>query len=44
MYAGGSLASGHLYEAWAAIGVVVAFTILGYYKQEDIRDLIAQIS
>lgn len=44
VYAGGSLASGRLSEAWAAIVVVVLLSAVGYYKQEDIRDLVGQIS
>jgi uncharacterized membrane protein YdjX (TVP38/TMEM64 family) len=43
VYAGGELASGRFLQAMALIGVVVALSAIGYYKQEAIRDLVQRL-
>ena len=43
VYAGGELASGRFIEGMALIGVVIAASALGYYKQEAVRDLVARL-
>lgn len=44
VYAGGELASGRFAGAIALIGVVVALSVVGYYKQEAIRDLVQRLT
>ncbi len=43
VYAGGELASGRFLEGMALIGVVVALSAIGYYKQEAVRDLVQRL-
>ncbi|MBB6646455.1 TVP38/TMEM64 family protein [Halobellus ruber] len=43
VYAGGELASGRFIEGLALIGVVVALSAIGYYKQETVRDLVQRL-
>ena len=40
VYAGGELASGRFLSAMALVGVVVAASAIGYYKQDAVRDLV----
>lgn len=44
VYAGGELASGRFAGAMALVGVVVVLSVVGYYKQEAIRDLVQRFS
>ena len=43
VYAGGELASGRFLEGMALIGVVIALSAIGYYKQEAVRDVVARL-
>jgi uncharacterized membrane protein YdjX (TVP38/TMEM64 family) len=43
VYAGGELAGGRFLEGLALIGVVVALSAIGYYKQEAVRDLVKRL-
>ena len=43
VYAGGELANGRFLTAIALIALVVVASIVGYYKQETVRNLIARI-
>jgi uncharacterized membrane protein YdjX (TVP38/TMEM64 family) len=43
VYAGGQLASGRFVSGVALILVIVLASVVGYYKQEAIRDLIARV-
>lgn len=43
VYAGGELASGRFLSAMVIIGVVVLASVIGYYKQEAVRDFIARV-
>ena len=43
VYAGGELANGRFLTAIALIALVVIASIVGYYKQETVRNLIARI-
>lgn len=43
VYAGGELASGRFLGAMALIGIVVAFSAIGYYKQDTIRKLVQRV-
>jgi len=43
VYAGGELASGRFLEGIALIGVVIALSAIGYYKQEAVRDLVQRL-
>jgi uncharacterized membrane protein YdjX (TVP38/TMEM64 family) len=43
VYAGGELASGRFLSAIALIGVVVVASVVGYYKQEAVRDFVADV-
>jgi uncharacterized membrane protein YdjX (TVP38/TMEM64 family) len=43
VYAGGELASGRFVEGLALIGVVIALSAIGYYKQETVRDLVQRL-
>ena len=43
VYAGGELASGRFLSGLALILVVVLASVVGYYKQETIRDIIARV-
>ncbi|ELZ42725.1 hypothetical protein C471_01995 [Halorubrum saccharovorum DSM 1137] len=43
VYAGGRIADGQFLLAFALIAVVVLASIVGYYKQETVRDLVARI-
>jgi uncharacterized membrane protein YdjX (TVP38/TMEM64 family) len=43
VYAGGELANGRFLTAVALIALVVVASIVGYYKQETVRNLIARI-
>ena len=44
VYAGGELASGRFTGAMALIGLVVALSAVGYYKQEAIRDFVKRFT
>jgi len=43
VYAGGELASGRFLSGLALILLVVLASVVGYYKQETVRDLVARI-
>lgn len=43
VYAGGEFASGRFLEGLALVGVVVLFSLVGYYKQEAIRDTVRRV-
>ncbi|WP_050032622.1 TVP38/TMEM64 family protein [Halorubrum halophilum] len=43
VYAGGELASGQFLSAIALIAIVVLASVVGYYKQETVRDLVARV-
>ena len=43
VYAGGELASGRFLSGFALIALVVVASVVGYYKQETVRDLVARI-
>jgi uncharacterized membrane protein YdjX (TVP38/TMEM64 family) len=43
VYAGGELASGRFLSAMALVGIVVAASAIGYYKQEAVRDLVERV-
>ncbi|WP_144902230.1 TVP38/TMEM64 family protein [Halobellus captivus] len=43
VYAGGELASGRFLEGMALVGVVIALSAVGYYKQEAVRDLVHRL-
>ncbi|WP_336021848.1 TVP38/TMEM64 family protein [Halobellus salinisoli] len=43
VYAGGELASGRFIQGIALIGVVIALSAVGYYKQEAVRDAVARV-
>ena len=43
VYAGGQLAGGRFRSALALIGIVVLASVVGYYKQEAVRDLVARL-
>jgi uncharacterized membrane protein YdjX (TVP38/TMEM64 family) len=43
VYAGGELASGRFLSAMALVGLVVAASAVGYYKQEAVRDLVERV-
>ncbi|MBX0297465.1 TVP38/TMEM64 family protein [Haloarcula nitratireducens] len=43
VYAGGELANGQVISAVALIGAVVLFSVIGYQKQDAIRELIQQV-
>nr|WP_280663818.1 VTT domain-containing protein [Halomicroarcula amylolytica] len=42
VYAGGELANGQVISALALIGAVILFSVIGYQKQDAIRELIQQ--
>jgi uncharacterized membrane protein YdjX (TVP38/TMEM64 family) len=44
VYAGGKLASGRFVGAMAVLGVVVAFSLVGYYEQKRIRNLVRRFA
>jgi uncharacterized membrane protein YdjX (TVP38/TMEM64 family) len=44
VYAGGELASGQVTSALALLGAVVALSVVGYYKQDAIRNRIRRLS
>ena len=44
VYAGGELASGRFAGALALVGLVVALSVVGYYKQETIRDAVQRFA
>jgi len=43
VYAGGRIADGRFLSGFAIIALVVIASIVGYYKQEAVRDLVARI-
>ncbi|PHQ38826.1 TVP38/TMEM64 family protein [Halorubrum persicum] len=43
VYAGGRIADGRLLSGLAIIALVVVASIVGYYKQETVRDLVARL-
>jgi len=43
VYAGGELASGQFLSAVALIAAVAVASVVGYYKQEAVRDLVARV-
>ncbi|QCC48509.1 TVP38/TMEM64 family protein [Halobellus limi] len=43
VYAGGELASGRFLEGIALVGVVIALSAIGYFKQEAVRDLVRRL-
>lgn len=43
VYAGGELASGQATTALVLIGAIIVFSVIGYYKQDAIRELIQQV-
>lgn len=43
VYAGGELASGRFLSGILLIGIVIALSVVGYYKQEAIRDVIQRL-
>ncbi|GAB7008712.1 TVP38/TMEM64 family protein [Halorubrum trueperi] len=43
VYAGGELASGRFLSAIVLIGAVVVASVVGYYKQEAVRDIVARV-
>lgn len=43
VYAGGQLAGGRFRSALAIIAAVVVASVVGYYKQESVRDLVARL-
>ncbi|WP_135825075.1 TVP38/TMEM64 family protein [Halorussus ruber] len=44
VYAGGKLASGRFVSAMAILGVVIGISAVGYYKQEEIRDVVQRFA
>ena len=43
VYAGGEFAGGRFVEGIALVGVVIALSAVGYYKQEAVRDIVARL-
>jgi len=43
VYAGGELASGRFLSGVALVALVVVASVVGYYKQETVRDVIARV-
>lgn len=44
VYAGGKLASGQFVQAAVLLGIVIALAVIGYYKQEAIRDAVQRLN
>lgn len=43
VYAGGEFASGRFLSGLVLVGIVVAFSVVGYYNQEEIRELVQRL-
>lgn len=43
VYAGGQLGSGQFLPALVLLGIVIVFSVIGYYKQEAIQDVIQRL-
>jgi uncharacterized membrane protein YdjX (TVP38/TMEM64 family) len=44
VYAGGQLASGRFVSAMAVLGAVFVFSVVGYYKQEKVRNVLHRVA